>query len=86
MFLAGQKVARVLVLGIALMGAATGTLTMAEAAGGPAVAPAVAAARAAAAAPALPPAVGAALLAAKGRAAEGAVLTAAAVPATVAVP
>ena len=74
MFLARKKVARALVLGISLMGAATGTLTMAEAAGGPV------------AAPALPPAVAAALLAAKGRAAEGAVLTAAAVPATVAVP
>ena len=65
MFLAGKKVARVLVLGIALLGAATGAHTMAEAAGGLPGGGGAAAAAAAAA----PTGLVAALVAAKGAAA-----------------
>ena len=45
MFVAGKKAARVLVLGIALLGAASGAHTMAEAAGGPPAAVATAGGR-----------------------------------------
>jgi hypothetical protein len=74
MFLACKKAARVLVLGIALLGAALGAHTMTEAAQGPGSAGAAAVAAApevATVAPGL-----AALAAAHGRAQEGAALAA----------